>query len=73
MNREVRTALGAAAGLIGLIVAFVFLVRYIVPAVLGAPFDAALIAAVSVAVVGVLALVWAAWRLWIWAVRSFNR
>jgi len=73
MNREVRTALGAAAGLVGLIVAFVILVRYIVPSVLGAPFSAALITAVAVAVIGVLALVWAAWRLWVWAVRSFNR
>jgi pilus assembly protein TadC len=72
VNREVRTALGAAAGLIALIVAFVILVRYLVPSVLGAPFSAALIAAVAVAVLGVLVLFWAAWRLWLWAVRSLN-
>ncbi len=73
MNREVRTALGGAAGLIALIVAFVFLIRYVVPSILGAPFAASLISAVVVAVLGVLGLCWAAWRLWVWARRSFNR
>jgi pilus assembly protein TadC len=73
MNREVRTALGGALGLVVLIVAFVALVRYLVPSILGAPFSFSLIAAVTVAVLGVLVLCWAGWRLWVWVVRSFNR
>lgn len=73
VNREVRTAFGAAIGLIGLIVAFIFLIRYVVPSILAAPFSASLISAVAVAVVGVVALAWAGWRLWVWARRSFNR
>ena len=73
MNREVRTALGGALGLVVLIVAFVGLVRYLVPSILGAPFSFSLIAAVAVTVLGVLALCWAGWRLWVWVVRSFNR
>jgi len=53
MNREVRTALGGALGLVVLIVAFIALVRYLVPSILGAPFSFSLIAAVAVAVLGV--------------------
>lgn len=73
MDRDIRTALGLAAGIAVWIVAFIFLVRYAVPAILGAPFSASLITAAAVGVVGVLALVWGAWRLWIWASRALKR
>ena len=73
MNREVRTAFGTAAGLIGLVIAFIFLVRYVVPSILAAPFAASLITATVVAVVGVIALAWCAWRLWAWAIQSLKR
>jgi hypothetical protein len=73
LNREVRTAFGAAVGLISLIIAFIFLVRYVVPSILAAPFAASLITATVVAVVGVIALAWCAWRLWAWVIQSLKR
>lgn len=73
MDRDVRIALGAAAGIAVWVVAFIFLIRYAVPAILAARFAGSLIAATAVGVVGVLFLVWAAWRLWIWASRSLKR
>lgn len=73
MDREIRTALGIAAGCAALFVSFIFLIRYLVPAVLGAPFSGSLIAAVVVGLTGVLALVWAGWKLAIWASRSLKR
>ena len=73
MDREIRIALGIAAGCAALLISFVFLIRYLVPTVLGAPFSGSLIAAVVVGLVGVLVLVWAGWRLAIWASRSLKR
>lgn len=73
MDREIRTALVIAAGCAALLVGFIFLIRYLVPAVLGAPFSGSLIAAAVVGLVGVLTLVWAGWKLAIWASRSLKR
>lgn len=73
MGSELRVALGAAAGLVGLVAGFVFLIRYVTPSVLGAPVPFAIAAAVAVTLAGVLALTWAAWRLWLWAVRELGR
>jgi len=73
MDREIRIALGIAAGCAVLLVSFVFLIRYLVPSVLGAPFSGSLIAAVVVGLGGVLVLVWAGWKLAIWASRSLKR
>lgn len=72
MDREIRIALGIAAGCAALLISFVFLIRYLVPSVLGAPFSGSLIAAVVVGLVGVLVLVWAGWKLAIWASRSLK-
>ena len=73
MDRDVKTALGAAAGIAAWVVAFIFLIRYAVPAILAARFSGSLIAATVVGVIGVLVLVWAAWRLWIWVSRAYGR
>ncbi|WP_332678550.1 hypothetical protein [Brevundimonas sp.] len=72
MDREIKTALGVAAGIAGLVIAFIFLIRYAVPAVLEAHFAGSLITASVLGIAGILALVWAAWRLWVWAVRSLK-
>ncbi len=72
MNRELKTGLLASLGVVVLVVGFVFLVRYAVPAVLALRFAGSLIAAVVVAVVGVLLLVAAAWRLWLWLRRALS-
>jgi len=73
MDREIKTALGVAAGIAGLVIAFIFLVRYAVPAVLEAHFAGSLITASVLGIAGILGLVWAASRLWAWAVRSLKR
>lgn len=73
MDREIKTALGAAAGIAGLVIAFIFLIRYAVPAVLEAHFAGSLITASVLGIAGILVLVWAAWRLWVWAVKSLKR
>jgi threonine/homoserine/homoserine lactone efflux protein len=73
MDREIKTALGVAAGIAGLVIAFIFLIRYAVPAVLEAHFAGSLITASVLGIAGNLVLVWAAWRLWIWAVKSLKR
>ncbi len=72
MNREIRTALGAVAGIAGLVLAFIFLIRYAVPAILEAHFAGSLITASVVGITGILALCWCAWRLWIWAAASLK-
>ncbi len=73
MDRDIRIALSIAAGCVGLLIGFIFLIRYLVPTVLGAPFEGSLVAASVVGLVGVMILVWAAWRLFVWARRSLNR
>ena len=72
MGREIRVALGAAAGIAALVIAFIFLVRYAVPAILEAHFAGSLITASIVGIAGVLALVWAAWKLFAWAIRALG-
>jgi threonine/homoserine/homoserine lactone efflux protein len=72
MDREIKTALGVAAGIAGLVIAFIFLIRYAVPAVLEAHFAGSLITASALGIAGILVLVWAAWRLWVWAVKSLK-
>lgn len=73
MDRDIKTALGIAGGIAAWVVAFIFLVRYVVPAILEARFSASLIVASIVGVAGVLALVWAGWRLWTWASNALKR
>ncbi|WP_372706492.1 hypothetical protein [Brevundimonas sp.] len=73
MDREIKTALGVAAGIAGLAIAFIFLIRYVVPAVLEAPFSGSLITASVLGIAGILVLVWAGSCLWAWAVNSLKR
>ena len=72
MDREIKTALGLAAGIAVWLIGFLFLIRFLVPAILSARFSGSLIAATVVGIVGILALVWAATRLWAWAVKSLK-
>jgi hypothetical protein len=73
MDREIRTALGLAAGIAGLIIAFIFLIRYAVPAILEAHFAGSLITASVVGIAGILALCWGAYLLWRWAAGALKR
>lgn len=73
MNREITTALGAVAGIAALVIGFIFLIRYAVPAILEAHFAGSLITASIVGIAGILALCWGAWRLWVWAAQSLRR
>lgn len=73
MDREIKTALGVVAGIAALVIAFIFLIRYAVPAILEAHFAGSLITASVVGIAGVLALCAAAWALWRWAVGSLKR
>jgi len=73
MGRDIRIGLVAAGGVVLLVSAFLVLIRYAVPAVLALRFSGALVSAWIVAVVGVLALVWAAWRLWAWIAVAIRR
>ncbi|WP_343793501.1 hypothetical protein [Brevundimonas kwangchunensis] len=73
MDREIKTALGLAAGIAGLVIAFIFLIRYAVPAILEAHFAGSLITASVVGIAGILALCWAAYLLWRWAAGSLKR
>lgn len=73
MNREMKTALGLVAGICGLVIGFIVLVRYAVPAILEAHFAGSLITASVVGIAGVLALCWAAFVLWRWAMKSLKR
>lgn len=72
MGREIRVALGAAAGIAALVIAFIFLVRFAVPLILEAHFAGSLITASVVSIAGVLALVFAAWKLFAWAARTLG-
>lgn len=72
MGREIRVALGAAAGIAALVIAFIFLVRFAVPAILEAHFAGSLITASVVGIAGILALVFAAWKLFAWAARALG-
>jgi protein-S-isoprenylcysteine O-methyltransferase Ste14 len=72
MGREVRVALGAVAGIAALVIGFIFLIRYAVPAILEAHFAGSLITASVVGIAGMLALCWAAWRLYVWASRALG-
>lgn len=73
MDREIKIALGVAAGIAGLVISFIFLVRYAVPAILEAHFAGSLITASVVGIAGILLLVWAGWKLWAWAAQSLKR
>lgn len=73
MDREIKTALGVAAGIAGWVICFVFLIRYAVPAILSARFSGSLVTASVVGIAGILVLVWAASRLWAWAAKSLKR
>jgi threonine/homoserine/homoserine lactone efflux protein len=73
MDREIRIALGVAAGIAGLVIGFIFLVRYAVPAILEAHFAGSLITASVVGIAGILLLVWAGWKLWAWAAQALKR
>ena len=72
MDREIKTALTIVAGIAALVIAFIFLIRYAVPAILEAHFAGSLLTASVVGIAGILALVWAAWRLWAWASKSLK-
>jgi len=73
MDREIKIALGAAAGIAGLVIAFIFLIRFLVPVILEARFTGSLITATLVGIAGILLLVWAGWKLWSWATKSLKR
>ena len=73
MDREIKTALSIAAGIAAWVICFLFLIRFVVPAILSARFTGSLITATGVGIVGILALVWAAYRLWTWAAKSLRR
>lgn len=73
MDKDIGIALRIAAGIAALVIAFIFLIRYAVPAILEAHFAGSLITASVVGIAGVLALVWAGWKLWMWAVRATGR
>lgn len=72
MDREIKTAIGAVAGLAALVIGFIFLVRYAVPAILEAHFAGSLITASVVGIAGILVLVYLAWRLFRWATRTLR-
>lgn len=73
MDREIKIALGVAAGIAGLVIAFIFLIRFLVPVILEARFTGSLITATVVGIAGILLLVWAGWKLWSWAAKSLKR
>lgn len=67
-----KAVLGTVAGICALAIGFIVLFRYAVPLVLEAHFAGSLITASVLGVGGVLALVWAAWRLWCWSAPRLN-
>lgn len=67
-----KVVLATAAGICALAIGFIVLFRYAVPLVLEAHFVGSLITASVLGIGGVLALVWAAWRLWRWAAPRLN-
>ena len=72
MGREVRVAIGAVAGIAVIVIAFIFLIRYAVPAILEAHFVGSLLIASVAGIAGILALVWGSWRLWRWAAHALS-
>ena len=73
MDREFRIAIALVGLIAAWVVALVLLVRYAVPMILEARFTGAMFVAVVVGVVGVLALAWAASRIYLWARRALGR
>lgn len=67
MGREFRVAIGSVAGIAAIVIGFIFLIRYAVPAILEAHFAGSLLTASVVGIAGILLLCAAAWRLWRWA------
>lgn len=67
-----KVVLVSAAGICALVIGFIFLIRYAVPAILEAHFAGSLITASVVGIGGILALVWAGWRLWRWAAANLK-
>ena len=62
-----KAVLATTAGICALALGFIVLFRYAVPLILEAHFAGSLITASVVGIGGVLALVWAGWKLWRWA------
>ena len=73
MDREFRIAIALVGLIAAWVVALVLLVRYAVPMILEARFTGAMFVAVVVGVAGVLALAWAASRIYLWARRALGR
>lgn len=73
MDREFRIAIALVGLIAAWVVAVVLLVRYAVPMILEARFTGAMFVAVVVGVAGLLALAWAASRIYLWARRALGR
>lgn len=73
MDREFRIAIALVGLIAAWVVALVLLVRYAVPMILEARFTGAMLVAVVVGVAGLLALTWAASRIYLWARRALGR
>jgi threonine/homoserine/homoserine lactone efflux protein len=67
-----KVVIGSVAGICALVLGFIFLIRYAVPAILEAHFAGSLIMASVVGIGGILVLAWAGWRLWRWASTNFK-
>ena len=73
MDREFRIAIALVGLIAAWVVALVLLIRYAVPMILEARFTGAMLVAVVVGVAGLLALAWAASRIYLWARRALGR
>ena len=73
MDREFRIAIALVGLIAAWVVALVLLIRYAVPMILEARFTGAMFVAVVVGVAGLLALAWAASRIYLWARRALGR
>ena len=73
MDRAFRIAIALVGLIAAWVVAVVLLVRYAVPMILEARFTGAMFVAVVVGVAGLLALAWAASRIYLWARRALGR
>jgi hypothetical protein len=73
MDREFRIAIALVGLIAAWVVALVLLVRYAVPMILEARFTGAMFVAVVVGLAGLLALAWAASRIYLWARRALGR
>jgi L-lactate permease len=73
MDREFRIAIALVGLIAAWVVALVLLVRYAIPMVLEARFTGAMFVAVVLGVGGLLALAWAASRIYLWARRALGR